>query len=261
MRGSLEERTQFAFQVFDKGEKGYLTGEEYEQFLKSIVSATIISNQGNVDPFFTEDLENFENKMCEIMSTKETITFMDIKKDLLSHEFIKYCDSTEQTRKRGETIAMITNSLNAIPKNLNRGSVPRKATIQEIQEDDEEFEDDDSSKLSSQKMTSSTQSQQSQLNPHEEVALSILFGSGNVSKSKENLKTSNKLDQEQLKKSSEIKNKESGDSQNVGAEQQPVILSTMDKRGPNGGVHKVKKGESAEGMNDQSDGCRVCTIF
>jgi len=245
MRGSLEERTQFAFQVFDKGEKGYLTGEEYEQFLKSIVSATIISNQGNVDPFFPDDLENFENNMLEIMSNKETITFMDIKKDLLSHEFIKYCDVTEQTRKRGETIAMITNSLNAIPKDLNRGTVGRKTTIAEVEEEDEA--DEDSAKTYSQKLTISTQSQQSQ---NEELALSILFGS---TSSKQSRKVTKQNEEQAIDTGNSSKGNQNG----------PVlILSTMDKKGPNGGTHKVKKGESGEvPINDNEDGCRLCNIF
>ncbi len=119
MRGNLEERTQFAFQVFDKGDKGYLSAKEYEQFLRSIVLATLVSNRGNVDPYFNQDLEAFESEMTELVKGKDSIMFLDIKKDMLSHDFIKNCDSSEQNRKRGETVAVLTNTLSSIPKNLN----------------------------------------------------------------------------------------------------------------------------------------------
>lgn len=115
MRGSLEERAEFAFHVFDVGGKGHLTAKEFHQYLNSIVQAAVISNQGNLTPFFKDDLKKFEDTMMEIIKEKDNIAFMDVKNDLLLHEMLQYCDMSEELRIRGETIAKITNTLHSNP--------------------------------------------------------------------------------------------------------------------------------------------------
>lgn len=105
MRGSLEERVHFAFQVLDVGEKGYLTAVEYEQFVKSIVQAALVSNQGNFNPFFKDDLKKFEDNMMALINSRETITFLDVRKDLLAHDFMKYCNINAEARRNEQILA------------------------------------------------------------------------------------------------------------------------------------------------------------
>ena len=133
MRGGLEERAEFAFQCFDVGSKGHLTDDEFKRYLNSIVQAAVISNQGNLSPYFKDDLKQFEDSMMEIIKEKKNIAFMDIKNDLLMHDMIKYCDMSDELRTRGETIAKISQTLS---------ESQRIFTGEKIEENPEEFDDD-----------------------------------------------------------------------------------------------------------------------
>jgi len=151
MRGSLEERVQFAFQIYDKGDKGHLTVEEYEEFLKSIIQVLMLSNTGMIGVFFNEDLDEFEKAMLAYAENKEMITFLELKKELLGHDFIQSCDETEVTRKRGETITRIATSFSLMSKGSNRSSIQPQIpmAIEETNEDEEDKDQEEESPSSS----------------------------------------------------------------------------------------------------------------
>src|SRR4051812_40361237 len=82
LKGSFEEKIQSAFYVFDSGDKGVLTSNEYDQFLQTLVQTTVQANQDHITPFFNQDLENFNTKMASVVGDKEKIGFDMIKKEL-----------------------------------------------------------------------------------------------------------------------------------------------------------------------------------
>jgi len=183
MRGSIEERVQFAFQIYDKGDKGHLTVEEYQEFLKSIIQVVMLSNTGMIGVFFNEDLDEFEKAMLAYAENKEMITFLELKKELLGHDFIQSCDETEVTRKRGETITRIATSFSLMAKGSNRSSIQPQIPIA-IEETNEDEEDNEGSPSSNKSPTN-----ENTIKEEEKCALS------KIDEQNQNLEDSAKLSQ------------------------------------------------------------------
>mmetsp|Transcript_15786 Transcript_15786/g.13419 ORF Transcript_15786/g.13419 Transcript_15786/m.13419 type:complete len:151 (+) Transcript_15786:200-652(+) len=110
MRGNMKEKSQYNFQIFDMGNKGYLNEAEYNGFLDSIVNCAYISNRNNTTVFFGEDTEKFLETMKKVPKKLEKVKFSEIEADLLKHPFIIYCQDNETKRKRGKTMVQIENS-------------------------------------------------------------------------------------------------------------------------------------------------------
>ena len=294
MRGNIEERVQFAFQIYDKGEKGHLTVEEFEEFLKSIIQVVMLTNKGSIDPYFNEDLEQFEKAMLALCENKEMISFLELKNELLGHDFIKSCDETEVTRKRGETIAKITSSFSLIQKGSNRSSVQPQipSAIEEANED----EDDEKGEL--EQSVPGRQSNNTLQNPviHEEEEEKCPSTLDNKSQTKStsaagNLEDSAKFSENSQNMSME-KSEKIGDKAEVSAEtiqeKKPTQIryretdqdfeegndigqdnrefygriETWDKNGAISGVRRVNMEKSGHpGSPQKGEACQMCNIF
>ena len=130
-RGNVFEKTESAFQIFDKQDKGYLTSVEYAEFVKSIIEASrmmITDTNMEVD----EELEKLREKLLEISRRKERIQYIDVQSALSSDDFVEFLDNNEQARERGSTVAQIQKSLNV--------QSPKIEPAESIQEEGDEEE-------------------------------------------------------------------------------------------------------------------------
>jgi len=297
MRGSIEERVQFAFQIYDKGEKGFLTVEEYQEFLKSIIQVVILSNTGIIGAFFNEDLDDFEKTMLAYAENKEMITYLELKDELLEHDFIKSCDETEVTRKRGETITRIATSFSLMAKGSNRSSIqPQIPTA--IEETNEDEEDQDREKEEEEKCASSGADEKSHLKVISESLedsakfsqLSSVDGSQNLKIStqseKVNLEVSSvttasqseetKVENTEEKKptpvtSAQIRYRETEQDFEEGIEEDPSRniygrIETWDKNGNiSNGIRRVQieknQTNGNPNVNAKGEACQMCNIF
>ena len=112
-RGSLKEKIDFAFQVYDTEGTGYMSPESYGHFVRSIVQAARFSNLEENSPEFDQALANFEKKLVDIGKAKENINFIDIQNGIRSDLFVEQCSKAQEIRERGSTMANIKRSLDS----------------------------------------------------------------------------------------------------------------------------------------------------
>jgi len=293
MRGNIEERVQFAFQIYDKGEKGHLTVEEFEEFLKSIIQVVMLTNKGSIDPYFNEDLEQFEKAMLALIENKEMISFLELKNELLGHDFIKSCDETEVTRKRGETIARITSSFSLIQKGSNRSSVqPQIPTaIEEANEDEDDEKGEQDEPRSKENTQTNLQNPVIQEEEEEKCpsvidnksqtkstsAAGNLEDSAKFSENSQNIsmdKSAKIGDKSEVpaetiaeKKSTQIRYRETEqdfeEGNDIGHDTREFYgrIETWDKNGAISGVRKVNMEKSSHPSPQKGEACQMCDIF
>ncbi len=133
-RGNLEEKVEFAFQIYDDEEKGYLDLETYHKFVDTMVHASGFLHTYQADSFATM-LTKLKDKLLSLAQGKESIMYIDVKKSLRKDSFLDYFENIEQNRQRGSTIAKIKASLET--KRKKNG----KEKIKEVSDDDEEVND------------------------------------------------------------------------------------------------------------------------
>lgn len=132
-RGNILEKTEAAFQIYDKEDKGYLTSAEYAEFVKSIIEASKVMIT-DPDMQVDEELEKLREKLLEISKRKERIQYIDIQSALTADDFVEFLDNNEHVRERGSTVAQIQKSLSVQSPKVE----PATEAIQE--ENEEELE-------------------------------------------------------------------------------------------------------------------------
>lgn len=107
IRGSLDEKIEFAFQVFDKEEKGYLEPEEYHCYVRSLIKASKMVRHNSVDPVFDKELAQFEAKLLGLAKGAAEVKYGDIHNALLGDTFIEYCHNLAQPKEPEPAVSII----------------------------------------------------------------------------------------------------------------------------------------------------------
>lgn len=108
IRGSLDEKIEFAFQVFDKEEKGYLEPDEYKFYVRSLIKASKMVKHNKEDPVFDKELAQFETKLLGLAKKGDAeVKYGDIHNALLGDTFIQYCHNLTQPKEAEPVVSII----------------------------------------------------------------------------------------------------------------------------------------------------------
>lgn len=86
-----QEKLHFALSVFDTDSRGELEATEFDSFMKAFLSLLIKENQNEFDITFAQGLKRFWKKMTSIKQKNSSTRFDDLKKELMTDPFIRYC--------------------------------------------------------------------------------------------------------------------------------------------------------------------------
>ncbi len=105
--GTIQEKMEFAFQLYSKAEKGILSSEEFSSFVRSLIHLAIVGNRYGINPYFTEEIDKFRRRMYQISQNNDMVKFADLQRVLFIESFIQYCNLGERIKIHHATISKI----------------------------------------------------------------------------------------------------------------------------------------------------------
>lgn len=91
-QGNCQETIHFALNVFSTNSRE-LEASEFDNFMKAFLSILIKENQNELDITFIQDLRRFWKKMMNIKQKNSSTRFDELKKEILTDAFTRYCQT------------------------------------------------------------------------------------------------------------------------------------------------------------------------